>query len=255
MFFGANIPDRPITIQEKLAWLQIYDTMNYLKPICADKLKVHEYVKEKLGKDICVPVLKVFEKPEDFTLGELPDNFVLKSNHASGQVMICRDKKQFDVNNAIATMKSWLSKPFGLQCFEPHYLYIERKCFTEKLLVSENHSASMTDYRLWMFNGKLGLISVNSGFGHGPITRYNSDFVFIRDWNEPSCFVFPKPKHFEQMKEYAEKLSEPFRFVRVDFYEVGDTVYLGEMTFTPGANRFTFKNPRLSVAFGNMLKL
>ena len=34
--------------------------------------------------------------------------------------------------------------------------------------------------------------------------------------------------------ELAKELSNPFPFVRVDFYEIGDKVMLGEMTFYPG---------------------
>jgi hypothetical protein len=57
------------------------------------------------------------------------------------------------------------------------------------------------------------------------------------------------------MKEYACKLAEPFKFVRVDFYEVGGWPYLGEMTFVPGAARFSFRNPRTALMLGDMLKL
>lgn len=255
MRYGIDIPDNPRTIQEKLIWLQFYDPMNYLKPLCADKLKVHEYCKEKLGKDICVPVLKVFDKPEDFNLNEMPEKFILKSNHASGQIIICRNKNEIDVQHIVESMKKWISKPYGLQFFEPHYFYIDRKCYAEKLLTSDDKGSSLVDYRLWMFNGKLGLISVNSGFGHGPITRFNSDFVLVEEWNEPNRIEFKRPDCFDTMKEYAERLSAPFKFVRVDFYEVDGNVYLGEMTFTPGACLFSFKKQETSIEFGDMLKL
>lgn len=34
------------------------------------------------------------------------------------------------------------------------------------------------------------------------------------------------------MVKFAEILSKDFRFVRVDFYETGNKLYFGEMTFT-----------------------
>ena len=34
------------------------------------------------------------------------------------------------------------------------------------------------------------------------------------------------------MKELAEKLSAGIPHVRIDFYEVGDKIFFGEMTFT-----------------------
>ena len=65
----------PKTIEDKINWLKIYDCTP-LKGKCADKLGVHEYVKEKLGKDICVPVIKVYDKVENIDFDELPDEFV-----------------------------------------------------------------------------------------------------------------------------------------------------------------------------------
>ena len=42
-----------------------------------------------------------------------------------------------------------------------------------------------------------------------------------------------KPLNLDKMIEYSKKLSEDFKFVRVDFYEVNGVLYLGELTFTP----------------------
>ena len=57
------------------------------------------------------------------------------------------------------------------------------------------------------------------------------------------------------MFELAEKLSQPFKFVRVDFYEIEGKVYLGELTFTPGAMVFRYKNKEDEIKMGNYLKL
>ena len=38
-----------------------------------------------------------------------------------------------------------------------------------------------------------------------------------------------------QLKEYAKVLSESIKLVRIDFYIVDGKVFLGEMTFAPGA--------------------
>lgn len=57
------------------------------------------------------------------------------------------------------------------------------------------------------------------------------------------------------MKQYATKLSSVFKFTRVDFYELDNKVYLGEITFTPGAFIFKFVNSDNDIKIGNMLKL
>jgi len=49
----------------------------------------------------------------------------------------------------------------------------------------------------------------------------------------------PKPACLDEMLKAAEKLSEPFPFVRCDFYAVGDKLYFGELTFTPAGGLHT----------------
>lgn len=43
-----------------------------------------------------------------------------------------------------------------------------------------------------------------------------------------------KPNNLSKMIDLAQKLAEGFPLVRIDFYEVNNKVYVGEMTFTPG---------------------
>ena len=46
-----------------------------------------------------------------------------------------------------------------------------------------------------------------------------------------------------------------FKFVRVDFYEIDGRVFLGELTFTPGAMTFKYKNDDDNIKVGSLLKL
>ena len=262
MRLGIEVKENPKTIQEKLIWLQFYDKANWLKPICADKLKVREYVKEKIGKDICVPLLNVYDSLNDIKLEELPDQFVLKTNHASAQYIICKNKKAFNIEEARKKLKIWLSKPYGISTCEPHYFYIERKCFAEKLLKTSGQN-DIVDYKFLCFNGKPKLMQLIQD-RHGPERRLqhydmNKKFVNV---HRADFKCRPELKHkdilpvnFDLMKEYAEKLAAPFKFVRVDFYEVNGVVYLGEMTFVPAAARFSFTEPKFALEMGSWLKL
>ena len=55
-------------------------------------------------------------------------------------------------------------------------------------------------------------------------------------WGFPnSNLEIQKPKSFEQMKILAERLSVDIPFLRVDFYEVNDDIYFGELTFYDGS--------------------
>jgi hypothetical protein len=55
------------------------------------------------------------------------------------------------------------------------------------------------------------------------------------------------------MIEYAKKLSSEFVFVRVDFYEFNETIYLGELTFTPSNLIFRLKNQEQCIRLGNLI--
>ena len=55
------------------------------------------------------------------------------------------------------------------------------------------------------------------------------------------------------MIEYAKKLSAEFVFVRVDFYDYNNSVFLGEMTFTPSNSHFHLKNVEQSKYLGSFI--
>ena len=77
---------------------------------------------------------------------------------------------------------------------------------------------------------------------------------------DPYCLNKPglrykKPVNFDKMVELSKKLSEDFKFVRVDFYEVGGQLYLGELTFTPCGGFDVNRLPETQLLFGNMVKI
>lgn len=64
-----------------------------------------------------------------------------------------------------------------------------------------------------------------------------------------------KPEQLDLMLDYARKLSEDFKFVRVDFYIVGENIFLGELTFTPDGGIFNYKDRKTEIYWGNQIKL
>ena len=119
--------NNPKTIQDKLSWLNIYD-INPLKTKCADKIKLHEYCKDILGEDICIPIIKIYDRVDDIIWDELPEKFVIKCNHGSGMNIICRNKNNFDKLNAIDKLSKWMKDDFAFRNgFEAHYHDIQHK--------------------------------------------------------------------------------------------------------------------------------
>ena len=72
-----------VTIEDKINWIAIHDVKK-LKGKCADKILLHQFSKRILKKDICNKILKIYDDPYKIDISELPEQFVLKTNHGSG---------------------------------------------------------------------------------------------------------------------------------------------------------------------------
>ena len=256
-FTNFNIK-QPRTIQEKLSYLMIHDCSN-LRTQCADKLRVREYVTEKLGKDICVPLIAAYNNTSEIKWDELPNEFVIKCNHGSGMNVVVTNKSTANKGEIIAKLNKWMAQDFSQRNnYEMHYHNIKHNIVVEKRLHDERQTSSLFDYKFWCFNGEIKMYTINTGFGHGDILYYdmndNPIDLYMVLKKKPNI-KFEKPKCFKQMIEYATKLAEDFRFVRVDFYEVNGEIYLGELTFTPGACIFNYTKPGGNRMIGDMLKL
>lgn len=251
---GVNINlDSPITIQDKLAWLNFYDT-DPLKSKCADKIKVHEYCKEVLGEDICIPILGIYNDAKDIDFDKLPKQFVLKCNHGSGMNIIVKDKSTLDISSARSRLQNWMNDDFAFRNgFEAHYHDIERKIFAERFM-NDGHS-TLHDYKLWCFNGEPIMYTINDGNGHGDIMYYDMNDNEMNLYAVKHHEDYIKPKSFDKMVDIAKKLCKPFKFVRVDLYEIDGKVYLGELTFTPGACAFKYKMDGADIKIGKMLDI
>lgn len=254
---GLNLNlDNPVTIQDKINWMKLYDSTP-LKTRCADKILVHEYCKEKIGEDLCIPILHIYDKVEDIKWDELPNQFVIKCNHGSGMNIIVKDKSKLNIPEAEAKLRRFMKDDFAFHVgYEMHYHDIPHKIFVEEYKEDENQKNSLYDYKFWCFNGEPKFYTINNGHGHGDIIYYDMDDKVI----DPYCLNKPglnykKPVRFGEMVGYSKKLSDDFKFVRVDFYEISGKVYLGELTFTPGAGFFKYKKPEYNKIFGDMLVL
>ena len=87
--------NNPKTFNEKLQWLKL----NGRKPeytIMADKYEVRQYVAEKIGEEYLIPIVGVWDKFEDIDFDKIPNQFVLKPNHTSGNVFIFKDKSKIN---------------------------------------------------------------------------------------------------------------------------------------------------------------
>ena len=246
------------TIQDKYNWLTIHEFPENKTKI-VDKILLHGYSKKVLGKDICVPILKIYNNIEELNLTELPEKFVLKFNHGSGMNIICNNKSNFNLSNAKILLNKWAKINYGLEGFEYQYLNVKKKFFAEKYL-----SDNIKNYKIYCFNGSPKFIRVQKSLStsSGNINNYyNLDWTLNElETNLPHYYrkpeiIFKKPKNLKLMIEYAKKLSKDFVFVRVDLYEIKNFVYLGELTFTPFNALVNYKNKFQRLWLGNLLDI
>lgn len=224
--------DNPKTFNEKLQWLKLYNrNPEYTRIV--DKVTFKEYITEKIGAEYIVPVLGVWEKFDDIDFDKLPDKFVLKCNHDSGGLVICKDKSTFDIKAAKEKIDKCLKRNYFNMFREWPYKNVKPCILAEEYL---DLPEGMAEYKIFSFNGEAKVIDVCMGVAHTP-TRTNT--FFDRNWKRlPLQTYLPNekgditpPQELPQMLEIADKLSQGIPQVRVDFYIYNDKIYLGEMTF------------------------
>ncbi len=221
----------PQTFTEKLNWLKLYDRRPEYT-MMVDKYAVRDYVAEKIGEEYLVPLVGTWESVEDIPFDELPDQFVLKCNHDNG-VIICRDKKNFDVEAAKRELQFHLSRDYYKKCREWPYKNVKRRIIAEKY-ISEGTDAPLVDYKFFCFNGEAKALFIATNRPYD--TRFDffsRDFTHlpIINGHPNSDNVIKRPDNFEEMLFVAEKLSSGMPHVRVDLYNLDGRVFFSEMTF------------------------
>ena len=249
----------PARLDEKLVWLMLYDR-DPLKTTCTDKLAIREHVTRRGFGHLLLELYAVYERSADIDFDRLPSSFVLKCSHGSHYNVICPDRRNFDERAARGKLDRWMKEDFASRCGEIHYAGIEPRILCEKYL-GEADGTLPRDYKLHCFHGRVEFVLVCSGRRlDGRAGCYDH---YDRAWKTKLPFSktgihlerdIPAPVSYEAMIEAAEALAAPFRYVRVDFFEIGGRPILGEMTFTPAACTDTGYTDEAQ-AMGKLLRL
>ena len=79
----------PQNLNEKIQWLLVYK-YGKKEGMLSDKYLVKEYVTNLNIKNLQVPkTLKTYTNANEINIDELPEQFVLKPTHTSGNVFVC----------------------------------------------------------------------------------------------------------------------------------------------------------------------
>ena len=253
--------NNPKTLNEKILYLSLCtDTSEWT--MLSDKYSVRKYVEDCGLNENLVKIYAHWVNEQDIDFKNLPNSFVIKSVQGCGDIILVNDKNTIDESDIREKIEPMLHERYGALEGGKHYLRIEPAIIVEELLPIEN-GQSLTDYKIWCFNGKPEFILTCSKRFKGGVYLGSYD----KDWNyRQNDMVFSKehpeekeplakPENLDKMLEIAENLAKPFPCVRVDLYNINSKIYFGEMTFTSLGGLMDYYTDDFQKMAGSMIDL
>lgn len=259
---GAKLNiDAPRTFCEKIHWLKLYNRRPEYT-FMVDKFEVKKYVANIIGEQYIISTLGVWNNIKDIDFDSLPDKFVIKTTHDGGAfgVVICKDKKQFDIQKAKKQLDKSLKRNNFLVSREWAYKNVVPRIIAESLLENSNNE-DLIDYKFYCFNGDVKYCQViKNRTSKETIDFYDMDwnhqtFIGLNPMATNSLQPIEMPKNYMKMIEIAKQLSADIPFVRIDLYNIDGVIYFGEMTFYPSGGFGVFKPLEWNEKLGSMIKL
>lgn len=242
----------PQTFSELLYAKMIWDH-DPRYPLTVDKFTVREWVAERAGEELLIPLLAVDSDPEAIDFDAIEPPFVVKATHGYNMTLMVREGDQVDKSAIVATAHEWLKRDFYGTWKEWAYKDCPRRIVVEKFIGDGVRPPA--DLKFYVFRGRVGIIGVESDRWGDHKTNY-----FDRNWRPlniritfpPVIPAPPKPDNFERLLEIAENLGSEFDFVRIDLYEVDGQIYFGEITHYPGGGLIRFRTAHVDAAIGEL---
>lgn len=254
--FGRRINlDNPKTYNEIINWEKLY-LKEPIRTELADKVKVRDWVKERIGDEHLTKRYGLWDDPRDINFDELPSSFVLKLNNGSGRNILVKDKSKLDIPSTIKTLNEWKNINYAFTALELHYKDIVPKIICEEYL--KDLAESVYDYNIYCFHGEPKFIWCIKG-SHRP--NCQASFYDLNWEMQPFSYGYPKdekkapkPEKLDEMLELSRVLCKQFKHVRVDWYSMPDgRVLFGEMTFTTWAGLNKFTPEKYDLEFGKLI--
>jgi len=206
--------------------------------VMSDKLLARDYVADRAGTDILIPLLWSGKNPQDIPFEGLPDRFVIKANHGCGYNLIVKNKAELDIGNARSQLRRWLGQNF---CHDYvlgtawAYRNIHPAIMVESFL--DDHGNVPLDYKFFCFGGKVEMFKLDfDRFTEHSVVFYDRGCHPIQVHEKGlkrKCESPGLPANIHEMIDVAERLANGFDFIRVDLYSLHGCIYFGELTCYP----------------------
>lgn len=248
--------NNPKTYSEKLQWLKLYNRRSEYTNM-VDKAEVKNIVANIIGKEYIIPTLGVWNKFDDIDFDQLPNQFVLKTTHDSGGIVICKDKSKLNLSLARTKLIKSLNRNYFALGREWPYKNVKPRILAEKYMVDES-GVELKDYKFFCFNGVPKVMFIATDRPHNTkFDFFDMDFNHLPFTNgyDNATKLIKKPENFELMIELAKELSRNIPHVRVDLYNINGKVYFGEYTFFHWGGMMPFEPEEWDYTFGKWIKL
>ena len=258
--FGKKIDiDSPQTFNEKLQWLKLYDRKDIYTTM-VDKYEAKKYVANIIGEEYIIPTLGIYNSFDEIDFDKLPNQFVIKCTHDSGGLVICKNKKEFDIMKAKKQINKCLKKKYFNKYREWPYKNVTPRIIIEKYMKNKEDN-ELKDYKFFCFNGEPKMLYLSEGLENhetASISFYDMNFKLTdckrKDYKQLD-YTPEKPKTFDLMKKFASTLSKGIPHLRVDLYEINGHLYFGELTFYTCSGFIPFEDEEWDKKIGDWLKL
>ena len=259
---------KPELFTEKIQWYKFFYERDDFAQI-VDKVLFKQYVVDKLGPGYTIPMYGAYKDIQSLEKAwneNLPDCFVLKANLQSEgkNIKIVKNKNNIDFSLIRNELESWLKVENTLMNSCDRNFYTSTPMILAEEYVS-NFENQLYDYKFFCFDGQPFCMYVatehfdraNTNASIYPIMFYDLNWnkIDVLYGNHPNNADVPKPAHFEEMIRIAKQLSFGFPFVRVDYFDTDEKLFLAEMTFNPGGGFSPYKPVSFNKLLGNKFKL
>jgi TupA-like ATPgrasp len=215
--------------------------------VFSDKLAMREYVADRLGQEALPELLEVAERAA--ALAERVGPFVVKANHGAGMVTFVQPGERLSAVE-LARADEWLTNDYAWVDLEWGYLHARRLLLAEELLPGSGDGPP-PDFKFFVFDGSVEALEMHTG-------RFGDEHrIDIRrpDWTPLEIPDLAPgngsaPPNLDVMLAWATQLGQGLDFVRVDLYDLGDRVLVGELTPYPGGGNSAYRPDGIDAWFG-----
>jgi hypothetical protein len=246
---------RPRRYTEKMHWRKLFDLDPFYAVLC-DKLASRDFVASRVGADMLPPLLWS-GSDNDIPFDRLAPPYVLKSTHGSGHVAMIGAGEVPDRDALRAQAAAWLAHRYGPLYDEPAYNAVPPRLLVERTVTGPAGERPQ-EVRFFLFDGRIAVINtvfvedgrIRNGAFHTPDwTRL--DWYFSRRMNRP----FPPPRRLDDMARIARQLGAGLDHVRIDFYDGGERIWVGELTLYSWSGGAAFNPDEADLILGAAWRL